>query len=95
MTDKIYAKNPDFVAREVADEFILVPIRKNLKSSDSLYVLNSTGATFWRSLDGRQSLSQVTRNMLDQFDVSRDLLEKDLKVLLEDLLTIEAISEVR
>ena len=95
MTDKIYAKNPDFVAREVADEFILVPVRKNLKSSNSLYVLNQTGATFWRSLDGRRSMAEVTQNLFAQFDVTPEQLEKDLRVLLEDLLTIEAIAEVR
>ena len=94
LVDKIYIKNPDFVAREVADEFILVPIRKNLKSSNSIYVLNQTGRTFWCSLDGKKPLSNILRDLSNEFEVTEEQLEKDFLLIMEDLLSIQAIEEV-
>ena len=32
----VYAKNPDYVQRDVAGECILVPIRRNLTESNSI-----------------------------------------------------------
>ena len=94
LVDKIYAKNPDFVAREVADEFILIPIRKNLKSTNSIYVLNQTGRIFWRSLDGKKSFPDILRDLSNEFEVTQEQLEKDFTLILEDLLSIQAIEEV-
>lgn len=94
IAEKIYVKNPDFIARQVADEFILIPVRNHLNSSKHLYVLNPTGATFWRSLDGKQSVSSIVHELSNEFDVTEEQLGKDLAVLIEDLLSIQAVEEV-
>ena len=91
--DKIYAKNEDFVQRDVAGECILIPISRQLSDVNSLYVLNDTGAAVWRRLDGKQSLREIAGDMSREFDVAAEQIEKDLQVLIEDLLSIRAITE--
>ena len=92
--DTIYSKNADFVQREVAGECILIPVRRQLTDVNSLYVLNDTGAALWRRLDGKTTLRDITLDFLDEFDVTREQLEKDLATLIADLLSIHAIREV-
>jgi hypothetical protein len=91
--DRIYAKNNDFVQREVAGECILIPVRRQLTDVNGLYVLNETGAALWRLMDGKKTLRDITLEFLNEFDVTQAQLEKDVASLIEDLLSIHAIQE--
>jgi hypothetical protein len=91
--DRIYAKNQDFVQREVAGECILIPVRRQLTEVSSLYVLNETGAALWRRIDGKKTLQDIILEFLNEFDVTQAQLEQDVASLIEDLLSIHAIQE--
>jgi hypothetical protein len=90
---KIYAKNADFVQREVAGECILVPVRRQLTDINSLYVLNETAAAVWKRLDGKRPMQDIVGDIAQQFDVAVEQLEKDINAFIEDLLRIRAIEE--
>lgn len=91
--DKVYVKSPDFVQREIAGEFLLIPIRRQLTEANSLYVMNETGTSIWKHIDGQKSVAQIKSDLLIEFEVSAEQLEKDLTVLLSDLVGIQAIQE--
>ncbi len=90
----VYAKNPDYVQRDVAGECILVPIRRSLAESNSIYVLNQTAAVLWNHLDGTRSIRAITDQFIQEYDVTEDQLRRDVETLLADLLSIQAIHEV-
>ncbi len=94
LMDNIYVRSRDYVQREVADEFILIPLRRKLTDANSLYVLNETGAFVWRHLDGHRPLQDIASALLNEYDVSNEQLERDLRSLVNDLLAIQAIQEV-
>lgn len=89
----MYAPNADFVQRNVAGECLLIPIHRQLADVNSLYVLNETGAAVWRRLDGKRSLREIADDLSREFDVTVEQVDKDLLVLIEDLLSIQAIRE--
>jgi hypothetical protein len=90
----IFAKNPDFVQRDVAGECILVPLRRNLAESNSIYVLNDTGTAVWNRIDGQRSVAAIADEFIAEYDVTVEQLGRDLETLLADLLSIRAIEEV-
>jgi len=90
----VYAKNPDYVQRDVAGECILVPIRRNLAESNSIYVLNETGAALWARIDGTRSVQAITTEFVEEYNVTLEQLHQDFHTLLIDLLSIHAINEV-
>jgi hypothetical protein len=90
----VYAKNPEYVQRDVAGECILVPIRRNLTESNSIYVLNETGASLWQRIDGTRSVQTITDEFVQEYDVTTEQLYQDFQTLLTDLLSIHAIDEV-
>ncbi len=91
--DKIYVKHADFVQREVAGEFLLIPIKRQLADVNSLYVLNETGAALWHRIDGKHSVQEIIKDCSEEYEVTVEQLEKDFNALIEDLLSIKAIQE--
>lgn len=90
----VYRKNSDFVQRDVAGECILVPIRRSHTASNSIYVLNDTGAALWNRIDGTRSVHAITEEFLQEYDVTPDRVREDFEALLADLRSIHAIDEV-
>ena len=44
------------MARQIAGEYILVPIRQSAGEVESIYTLNEVGTRIWELLDGQRSL---------------------------------------
>ncbi len=70
----VYANNSDYVQRDVAGECILVPIRRNLAESNSIYVLNETGAALWGRIDGTRSVHAIGDEFVREYDVTLERL---------------------
>ena len=92
--DGTFVKSKDFVQRNIAGECLLIPIRRRLTEANSLYVLNDTGAVIWERLDGTRSLQEIAGDLLHDYEVPAEQLERDLQELVNDLLSIQAIHPV-
>jgi hypothetical protein len=90
----IYTRHPDYVQRDVAGECILVPIRRTLAEANSIYVLNETGAALWNRIDGQRTAQDIVTDFCGEYDVATDQLTKDFTLLLDDLLSIQAVEKV-
>ncbi len=94
MLDQIYKKDPNVVARRIADEVILVPIKRRLGEVHAIYTLNNVGGRIWELLDGHRSVGQVRDDLVEEFEVTPDQAEADLIQLFEHFQTIGAVQEV-
>jgi len=88
---RVYRKSDSIVFRKIGDEFVLVPIRKNVGDLDSIYTLNETAARIWELIDGNRSLEEIKHAMIREYDVTPAEAEKDL---LEHLHQLEGIKAV-
>lgn len=75
----ICTPSPDVVAREIADDFIVVPLVAGIgDADDELYTLNDTGRAIWDLLDGRRTLAEVSADLEHEFDAPSAQLEADV-----------------
>ena len=88
---KQYKRNEDFVYRKIQDETVLVPIRDSTGDMDAIYNLNEVGAFIWDNLDGGNSLEDVKRGILEEFDVPPERAEEDLLAFVKELVSINAL----
>lgn len=86
-----YIRDPDFVFRRIADEVILLPIRKNMGDLESIFTLNEVAARVWELLNGRRSLEEVRDMIVAEFEVTPETVEADLRELLCRLEEIGAV----
>lgn len=74
----IPSHSPDVVFRRINDEFLLIPLTDNIADMDSLYRLTETGAFIWELIDGELAISDITSKVAEEFDVKKDVAEKDI-----------------
>lgn len=87
----IYHHDPSMVARNIAGEVILVPIRSNVGDLDSIYTLNETAAFVWEQFDGVRTLADVVEALVAEFDVEAEQAAQDVLDLAAQLEAVQAV----
>lgn len=83
--------NPNFIAREIAGELVIVPIGDALSEKVGLIATNELGALIWKSIENGLEREDILAKILDEFDVDCDTAETDLDEFLDKLRDIGAI----
>ena len=79
LNDKI-AVSTDVVAREVGEETMLLNL-----ASGTYFGLDPVGGRFWQLLEEGRSPLEARDQMLEEFEGSGDVLDRDLETLLAEL----------
>ncbi len=91
-TEKIYITSEDVVARQIEDEFLLVPIASGIGDmEDSLYTLNETGRLIWQKLTPEKTLNTVVKELAQDFDASPEVIRADVSGVLAKLLKLNMV----
>ena len=91
---KSYQKSSSMVARRVADELILVPIRQNVGDLQSIYTLNEVGARIWELLDNKGTVADMVSSVAEEYEVEQPKAQADLVDFLAQLESIGAIESI-
>jgi GGDEF domain-containing protein len=89
--DARYIRDESVVARLVGQEFLLVPTRGNVAELNSIYILNETAGRMWELLDGQRSLREICDAIIDEFDVTREQVERDLTDFIAKLEEVKVV----
>ncbi len=89
--DQVYRKDPSIVARQIAGEMLLVPIRQNVGDLESIYLLNETALFAWQRFDGSATLADIRSQITQAFDVPELQAGQDLLELAADLERVGAL----
>ena len=79
------------MSRKIANECILVPIRQKVADLKSIYTLNEVGARIWELIDGIRKAKAIKDIIIQEFEVTSEKAEMDLKEYLQHLVEINAI----
>lgn len=72
-----------FVLRTIVDEYMLLPTGTNIGRFDGTVVFNEVSAFLWQKLQQATTRQNLLDALLEEYDVSQDVAEKDLDALLE------------
>lgn len=88
-----FRKDPDFVYRRVAQECLLVPMRRQAVDLNYIYVLNPLADRIWELLDGQNTVQQVRDRIVAEFEADPQEVDQDLADFLAQLSEIGSIQE--
>jgi Coenzyme PQQ synthesis protein D (PqqD) len=91
---RVFARSDRMVGRQVADEFILVPLVGKGADVDSILNLNRVGTFIWETIDGTRDGAAVVEELVQRFEVDRGRAAEDYLGFVTKLLTLHALREV-
>lgn len=83
--------NPEFIARDIAGELVLVPVGTAAKNCKGLVTCNEVGAFIWKKLEKEASMEELVSAILDEFNVDENTAKNDAEEFIEKLKKINAI----
>src|SRR5271168_4650096 len=91
LTGTCFAKKGEFVARSIAGETIIVPVRGRMGDLDYIYNLNDVGGFIWNHIDGKTSVGQLVQGVCDEFEVAEPTAASDTLQFISELESAEII----
>ena len=73
------------MCREVGAESVLVPIRDNVASLESVFILTPVAARIWTLLDRAVAPAQLAGVLCDEFEIDEETASTDVIELLASL----------
>lgn len=83
--------NKEFILREIAGEYILVPIGDTPLSFNGLITVNDVGAFIWNNIEKSSSEEELLNLILDEYEVDKASAKEDLDEFLGKLRESEII----
>lgn len=84
MESKKYSIKQGYVVREIAGEFIAVPVDSSCGTN--IIILNPVSKFLWEELRSEKSFDELLNAILGNYDVSKEEAEADLKDFLMQLI---------
>jgi hypothetical protein len=78
MAEELLVRSQSVVARVVAGETLIVPVRGRVGDLASIYSFNATGTLVWKLLESPKTVEEVSRAVAEAYDVDVSRAEQDV-----------------
>ena len=68
----------EFIMREIAGEYVLVPIGKRALTFQGLVTMNEVGALIWEIMEKESDIDQIVSGILDEYEAQDQTARKDV-----------------
>ena len=87
--------NGQFVLRQVAGTWVVLPLSQKTVNFNGVIRLNGTGAFLWQCLERECEEHELVTALIDKYNIGKEQAETDLKDFLQTLMKIGCLgSEV-
>ncbi len=77
----------EFALREIAGNYIVIPVGENAVDFKAMITLNETGAFLWKQLQEEKTHRELLDAMLEEYDVDKGTANTDIEKFIEKLKT--------
>lgn len=93
LSNRVFVKNTEIVYRQIAGEYLLIPIRSKMTDLDKIFILSEVSARIWELVDGRSGILEITNRILQEYASTYEIVLNDTNRILIQLEKIGAIRE--
>jgi len=80
----IYTKDKQFVEKSIGEEKVLVPLSDNVADMNHVFTLNEVGTFVYDEIDGKKSIGEIFKDLLNEYDVEEEVALTDLQQFLKE-----------
>ena len=77
--------NEGFMLREVAGNYVVVPVGKASEKFKGVINLNAVGAFLWKKIEEGLSEEEIVEALLSEYDVEKEQAKKDVENFINKL----------
>lgn len=86
--EQVLVQSRSVVARVIAGETLVVPIRGNVGDLASIYRLNGTGTLIWRLLESPRMVRHLGAAVAKEFEVTLDVASRDVQKFVHEMKSV-------
>ena len=76
----------DFVLREIAGDYVIIPTGKTVLAFNGLITVNEVGADLWKMLQSDVSFEDLVQGILEDYEVDEETAREDIQEFLDTLI---------
>lgn len=85
MENKVYSLKGTYVLRQIAGEYLAVPISNEAGDDANIVILNPVSQIIWGKLENGADFNEILNAVTEEFDVSDEEATNDIKEFLNGL----------
>ena len=85
MDNRIYKTKGTYVLRQIAGEYLAVPISNEAGDDANIVILNPVSQVIWNKLENGASFNEISEVVTTEFEVSKEEATADIKEFLNRL----------
>lgn len=82
----------DFVLREIAGEYILIPTGSTTQEFNGLITINDVAAFVWKNIESTESIEELVSMVLEEYDVEEEIARNDISEFVKQLKEADMIA---
>lgn len=86
-------RNANFLLREVAGSWVVVPVGQAARDFPGMMRLNPTGRFLWEQLEREQTEESLVNVLLEHYDVAADVATRDVRAFLDSIRSAGALDD--
>lgn len=76
----------NFVLREIAGEYIIIPTGKTALEFNGLITVNEIGMELWKMLQDEVTFDDLLKGIMEEYDVDEEVAKEDIQDFLDKLI---------
>lgn len=91
---KKYRINPDFILREIAGEYTIIPTGGDNVFSNAVMAPNETAVFLWEVFQQPSTIQDVVVEGMLEYEVTEDIIRKSIEHFVKEMLEYKILEEV-
>jgi hypothetical protein len=88
LEEETLVRSQAVIAREVAGETLIIPVRDRVGDLPSIYSLNSTASLIWKLLESSRTLTQLAMAFAQEYEVEPEMVREDVADFLNEMMAV-------
>lgn len=76
----------EFVLREIAGDYVIIPVGKTVIEFNGLITVNEVGVSIWNMLQNEVTFDQIVQGILSEYEVEESVAREDIREFLDQLI---------
>ncbi|MGN8963404.1 PqqD family protein [Bariatricus sp. HCP28S3_D3] len=76
----------EFVLREIAGDYVIIPVGKTVIEFNGLITVNEVGVSIWNMLQNEVTFDQIVQGILNEYEVEESVAREDIREFLDKLI---------